>query len=231
MSASGHRTKYVTIVQHVKEVSLYGRADLDYWRGRLLREGLAPLDDQGCAEVLLIAADMVWMGQRFSELSVSVSVARAGNQRDGMYMIQAFNSLRAFAWVERTFFQTPYYRARTHVSVEAPVALALTVDGRAALSATLAGDTPRAGGGPETFSGPVYLPGALTRTPRAEKVFYAELSGETLVHPFGPNDRVVLAPNPRATVVQSLKESGFAGREWHIRPDGVHKKSQTMRPD
>ena len=58
--------KYVTIVEHVKEVSLYGSADLAYWRRHLEPEGLAPFDDRGRAELILIAADMVWKGARFT---------------------------------------------------------------------------------------------------------------------------------------------------------------------
>ncbi len=106
-------SQYSVIVHHVKEVSLYGSADLPYWRAFLQREGLVPLDDHGQAQLLLIAADMVWNRVRFTELSFSVALARPGapEQRAGMYLIQAFNSVRWFAWVERTFFQTPYYHA------------------------------------------------------------------------------------------------------------------------
>lgn len=222
--------KYVTIVHHVKEVSVHGRAELAYWQRYLAREGLRAHDDHGCAELVLIAAEMVWMGARFTELSVSVAVqGERPGQRGGMYLVQAFNSSRAFAWFERALFQTPYHHARTRVSATPPVSFALEVDGAPVLSATLDASRPPATCGPEAFSGPVYLPAALTHTPRAEKLFYAELSGETQIYPFGPGDVTYLSPHSRTPVVGWLVESGFEGLAWHVRPDAVHKKSQTYR--
>jgi hypothetical protein len=74
----------------------------------------------------------------------------------------------------------------------------------------------------------VYLPSALTRTPRAEKVFYAELTGQTDVFPFAPEDTLSLTPGPQGLVVGWLQESGFVSTAWHVRPDAVHKKSRTV---
>jgi hypothetical protein len=227
--AAGAPSKYVTIVHHVKEVSVFGQADLAYWQRYLAREGLTAYDDLGRAQLLLIAADMVWNGARFTELSVSVAVAGAGpDQLAGMYCIQAFNSIRVFAWVERTFFQTPYYHARTTVSPTPPIGFALEASGATLLRAARVSSAPPAARGPETFAGPVYLPSALTRTPRTEKVFYAELTRQTDVFPFAPEDTLSLTPSPRAPVVGWLHESGFAGTAWHVRPDAVHKKSHTV---
>jgi hypothetical protein len=231
MSApNGSAPKYTIVVHNVREVSLYGRADLAYWREYLQREGLTPFDDHDQAQVLLIAAEMVWMGVRFSELSVSVALAQPGaeDQRMGMYLIQAFNSVRWFAWVERTLFQTPYYHAQTRVSAQAPVSIELR-DGQAqAICAALASTTPCASRGPAAFTGPVYLPSALTGTPRAEKFFLAELSGQTEIYPFAPaSDTLRLAASPRTAVVGYLQASHFAGQEWHVRAAATHKKSQT----
>jgi hypothetical protein len=222
---------YMVTVDSVKEVSLYGRAALDYWGDYLAPEGLAPFDSGGCAEVVLIAAEMVWLGVRFSELSVSVAVAQPGapKQRGGMYLIQAFNSIRPFAWVERTFFQTPYDHARTRVSVQAPVGFTLGHGPADYLSAAQGQAASLAAHGPHTTAGPIYLPAALTRTARAEKLFFAELSGETDVYPFAPGGEVRLAPSPRAPVVGWLQASSFAGHEWHVRAAATHKKSQTYR--
>jgi hypothetical protein len=170
------------------------------------------------------------MGARFTELSVSVAVqGQDPRQRGGMYLIQAFNSNRAFAWAERAFFQTPYYPARTKVSPTPPVSLALEVDDAPVLSATLDPSRTPASRGPGSFSGPVYLPAALTRPRRAEKLFYAELSGETGIYPFGPGDVTYLSPHVQTPVVGWLVESGFEGLAWHVRPDATHKKSQTYR--
>ncbi len=167
--------RYQVIVHDVKEVSLYGRADLGYWQAHLAREGLAPFDDGGQAELLLIAADMVWMGVRFTELSVSVALAPAGapDQRAGMYLAQAFNSVRWFAWVERTLFQTPYYPARTQVSAQAPVSITLHDGAAVTFRAALAPTTPLASRGPGRCAGPVYLPSAITQTRQTEQLFFA----------------------------------------------------------
>ena len=222
---------YPVVVHNVKEVSLYGRADLAYWRAHLQPEGLTPLDDHGQAELLLIAADMVWNGVRFTELSVSVALAQPGShdQRAGMFLIQAFNSIRWFAWAERTFFQTPYYPAVTRVIVEEPVGFSLYDGETVTLQASLAAATPLASRGPETFAGPVYLPRALTRTSKAEKLFFAELSGETAIYTFAADDRLRLAASVRTPVVQWLTDSRFTGKEWHVRAAATHKKSQTQR--
>ena len=221
--------KYVTIVHHVKEVSLFGHADLPYWRRALAREGLTAFDDGGRAQLVLIAADMVWNGVRFTELSLSVAVAGAAPAAfAGMYCVQAFNSNRLFAWIERRAFQTPYYHARTTVSPAAPIGFTLDAAGSPLLHAVRRSSAPPASRGPATFSGPVYLPSALTRTPRAEKVFYAELTGPTEIYPFAPEDTLALTPGPQAPVVAWLHESGFTGASWHVRPDAVHKKSPTV---
>jgi len=222
---------YMVTVDNVKEVSLYGHADLPYWRDHLAREGLAPFDAGGCAELVLLAAEMVWLGVRFSELSISVAVAAPGapEQRGGMYLIQAFNSMRPFAWVERTLFQTPYDHAATRLTVQAPVGFSLGHGAAESLSAAQGQPASPAARGPQTTAGPIYLPAALTRTARAEKLFFAELSGDTAVYPFAPGDQVRLAPSSRAPVVGWLQTSGFAGRTWHVRATATHKKSQTYR--
>jgi hypothetical protein len=217
------------VVQHVKEVSLSGRADLEYWRGRLQPEGLAPFAVEGCAELVLIAADMVWMGQRFTELSVSVAITRGSASRDGMFLIQAFNAIRPLAWAERVFFQTPYFHARTTVSLQPPIGFTLHAGNDKVLSAALDAGRAPASRGPATVTGPIYLPAALTRTPRAEKLFYAKLSGDTAEYPAAFGDRLHLSPNPRTPVVQWLIDSGFVPHTWYVRPNAVHKKSPTTR--
>jgi hypothetical protein len=49
--------RWAATLPHVREVSLLGTADLAFWRDRLREEDLAPLDRDGKAQVMLIAAD------------------------------------------------------------------------------------------------------------------------------------------------------------------------------
>jgi hypothetical protein len=222
--------RYPVTVRPVKEVSLTGTADLAYWKARLEPEGLFPYDDQGRARLVLIGAGMKWMGVRFTELSVSVALSSdpAGDRPVGMYLAQAFNSVGWFAWVERTLFQTPYDPGQTELEARPPVCLALRVGQAQVLRAAMATPSPVAWRGDEVWEGGIFLPGRVTRTPRAEKLFFGRLSGDTEVYAFSlQTDTLELKPSPAANVVQWLLESGFAGQEWHIRRAATHQKSQT----
>ena len=57
--------KYLAEPKHVREVSLLGTADLDFWKARLEDEDLTPAERDGKAQLLIVAADMRFMGIRF----------------------------------------------------------------------------------------------------------------------------------------------------------------------
>jgi hypothetical protein len=213
--------KYVVKVPHVREVSLYGNADLAFWRERLAPEGLAPRDENGRAELLLIAAHMRWMGVWFSELSISIALESEAPAK--MFLIHAFNSIPWFAWVERVLFQTPYYPGQTRLETRAP--LALEVEGQ--LSARMTAAREPAWSGAESWEGGILLPRELSRTAKAEKLFYARLSGQTEIYPFTPNDTLQWAAASPSPIIQALRDSHFTGKEWHVRADATHAKSQT----
>ncbi len=67
---------YITRINHVKEVNLFGAADLPLWQALLKPRGLTPYDDKGQALLLLAATDLRWLGIRFQEFTVSVLVSR-----------------------------------------------------------------------------------------------------------------------------------------------------------
>src|SRR5438874_1258263 len=92
--------KWAAELAHVQEVSLLGKADLAFWKDRLLKEDLRPAESCGQAQLLFIAANSKYMGVRFRELSFSVLVARleAGVRQDAAYLVRAFNSCRLFAF-------------------------------------------------------------------------------------------------------------------------------------
>lgn len=218
--------KYVVNVPHVQEVSLHATADLDFWREKLKPEGVAPRDDQGRAELLFIAAHMRWMGVWFSELSISVALADSAPGQ--MFLIHAFNSIPVFAWSERLFFKTPYYPGQTRVTARAPAGMELALGGATCLSAAMAEKRAPARSGDETWEGGILLPRQLSRTPRAEKYFVARLSGPTEIYPFAPTDTLTLAPDPAAPILGWLHDSHVTGKEWHLRPDATHAKSETL---
>src|SRR5688500_10435635 len=105
--------RYVAKLHQVREVSLLGVADLDYWTRVLEREGLVPAAVDNRAQVLIVAAAAKFIGLRFCEISFSVLVASPdhGTTGDACYLVQAFNSRRFFAFCERTFYSTPYFHA------------------------------------------------------------------------------------------------------------------------
>lgn len=219
--------KYVVNVPHVQEVSLYGSADWDFWREQLKPEGLTPRDNEGRAELLLIAARMKWMGVWFSELSISIALRADAPAR--AFLLYAFNSIPWFAWAERTFFQTPYHPGQTRLETRAPARMELAIGETLGLSAAMGEARPPLRSRDETWEGGILLPRALSRTARAEKFFHARLSGATEVHPFTSTDTLTLTPAPGAPIIQQLKDSHFTGHEWHLRASATHGKSETMR--
>ena len=99
MNSSSERT-YISTITDVREVALAGTADLAYWRERLRGEGLAPLDDDGRASLLLTAIESKFRGIPFRELSISVLLPGGG-----AFLAHAFNSSRLLAFAERMDMQ------------------------------------------------------------------------------------------------------------------------------
>ena len=91
--------KWAAELAHVREVSLVGTADLDFWKDRVLKEQLLPAESDSQAQLLIIAADSKYLGVRFRALSVSVVVSppEEGTWQDAAYLVRAFNSCRLFA--------------------------------------------------------------------------------------------------------------------------------------
>src|SRR5690242_3180155 len=56
------RIKHVAELSHVREVSLFGTAELAYWEWRLKPEGLTPAERKGRAEILVSGAEGRFMG-------------------------------------------------------------------------------------------------------------------------------------------------------------------------
>jgi hypothetical protein len=222
-STSHTDLKYAAVVEHVKEVSLYGIADLGFWTKQLAVEGLRPSSNNGQAEVLIGATDLKWRGFHFSEFTLSIAAQpdRETGTQAGFYLPQAFNSSRLFAFSERALFKTPYAYGAVTITDRLPVAISVSDDRRVMLNARMAASIPCLRHEEEWFEGPIYLPGG-------QRLFYARLGGLTETYPFVPHmDSIEIHPQPRFEIFQWLGASGFMPMEWRIRHAAMHAKSKT----
>lgn len=225
--------KYDVEIANVREVSLWGTADLAYWAERLRPAGLHPTVADGRALVQVVACAARFKGIRFRELSVSVSVSRheGGAGRDGAYLLHAWNSIRFFAFVERTVFRTPYYHGGLAVEPGPPAFARLTEGGATTYAAEMAADAATrrpTRDGDECWEGPVYLPG---RGGSADggRLFHAKLGGSTRAYPFAHGIDVLKLDAERGSpVIGQLTASRFAGLEWLVRDGATHGKSKTV---
>jgi hypothetical protein len=227
--------KYVAKLSGVREVSLFGTADLGFWKDRLHPAGLVPEELDARARILISASDARFMGLRFGEFSVSVLTKSPdpARWRDAAYLLHAFNSRRFFAFCERAMYSTPYYHGRIDVEPSMPAWVELRVGGEAVFRAAMKPDAPGAAREPsrigeESWEGPIFLPARGRGRGDGEKLFFAQISGHTRAYPFVPvADELHLRPCAAAEVFQSLIDSKFSADEWIVREDAIHAKSKT----
>jgi len=228
--------KYVAQVSPVREVSLLGTADLDYWREPLARAEVSPRDEGGRVPLMIGATDTRFMGIRFREFTITIFCRdQRGKLPDGAFLAQAYNSVRWFAWVERNVFSTPYDYGVAEVAVEPLASLQLTVGGAVVLRAAMSADNlarrPPAQAASDGFAGPVFLPPKRAGgAPNRLNWFYADIAGETTTYSFDPaHDHLSLRPTPGQPLIQSLVDSRFVATQWAVRSAATHKKSKTYR--
>jgi|CXWL01.1.fsa_nt_gi hypothetical protein len=230
--------KYIAELKHVREVSLLGTADLAFWTDQLGKEGLSPTSSDGQALLLISAVDSQFKGIRFRELSFGNMVCRhkEGAQQDEFYLAAAFNTSRFFAFIERTFFSTPYFHGSIQIDVRLPACIQLTRDGDAVFRAEMTADPLTSGSreplrsGDDGWEGPIFLPKNERKRDDQAKVFFARVRGHTQVYPFSPSDdRVLLKPSPDLPMLQKLIDSSFTGKEWIIREDATHARSKSFK--
>lgn len=229
--------KYQVEISPVREVSLLGTADLGFWQDKLDREGLVADSPDGQAHLMIVAAEMKYMGIRFRELSISVLVAapKSEHGHDAVFLVSAFNSCGAFAVAERLLFRTPYYRGRVVLDVKdgwGGFEVRLGDDGSlnawmgvATLAERVSQVEPR-----HTWEGPIYLPNLRRPGAAGTRLFFGKLAGEARICEFSPSDDLLsIVPSRDYPVFQWLLESQFAGRQWQLRSSGAHSKSKTLR--
>jgi hypothetical protein len=227
--ATTTKIRYIAEPKHVREVTLIGPADFGFWGDYLKAEGLAPVRCGDSAEVMIVAAEMVYLGLRFTEVSFSVrAVPVQGNSGAGMRLLRAFTSNRIFAWFERRVFTTPYAHGDCQVSIHIPTSVWLAAQGKPIFSAEMSSvERPNLRTGEERWEGPVFLP------PRGRanesRLFFGRFSGHTVVYPFSTDDRFAIDSTAGGGALQPLADSSFHPQQWIVRADATHGKSKTYR--
>ena len=221
--------RYVAEPKHVREVTLIGTTDLGFWSEHLKAEGLEPVRCGDDGQIVVVAAEMVYLGLRFTEISFSVRAVLAKSRGSaGMRLLHAFTSSRVFAWCERTLFATPYGYGECHVSVSGPTAVRLDAQGERVLNAEMSSvERPAIRSGEESWEGPVFLP--PNRSANESRLFFGRLRGHTVVYPFSKGDGFAIQAFAGGGVLQSLADSRFHPQEWVVRADATHGKSKTYR--
>lgn len=219
--------KYIAQIENVKELRLFGSASLDFWKKQLANKPFQPFSKEGFAEIAVSATELVWMGVRFNELTVTLTIAGESDASapTGVYLLHAFNSVRFFAFCERRFFSTPYYHGQIKFSESAPVLMEARSNNQRVFRATMGEMHEPAVEIDDFWEGRVMLPGDQNKR---IKYFVAKLSGKAAVCPFVKNfDEMKLQTSARYPVFEWLMESDFEATEWRMRSNAFHAKSKT----
>lgn len=222
--------KFVARVAPVKEVTLHGTADLAFWRKQFAAERLTPVEVDGRAQLFISSTETRFWGILFRESLIGIQVTRDNSDSEqvtGLFLPQAWNSLRAFAWVERNVFGTPYDHGQVTVDPKSPARLAISAQGQPLITAAQATARQPVSTADESWQGPIFLP---TRPGKPPQLFIAQLNGRTDHYDFIPgNDQFDLAADAANAAVRALIDSGFTPTRWHLRAVAEHAKSKTYR--
>ncbi|HUF61192.1 MAG TPA: hypothetical protein VMN36_03885 [Verrucomicrobiales bacterium] len=169
--------RYVAEPKHVREVSLIGASDFGFWSDYLRADGLEPVRCGDVAQVVVVAAEMVYLGVRFAEVSFSVRASLPQDSSSaGLRLIHAFTSSRVFAWCERTLFATPYFHGECQFSVHSPASIRVKTRGGDVVGAEMSAQQRLAlRARDEHLELPVFLPprGAASD----QRLFFARVRG------------------------------------------------------
>ncbi len=224
-----HKIRYLAEPKHVREVTLIGTGDFEFWSTFLKAEGLSPMPCGGAAQIWVVSAEMVFFGIRFTEISVSIRAMPSDDVNGtGMRLIHAFTSSRVFAWCERSLFSTPYSYGECRVSVQSPPRMRMEAPDGCVLRADMSPPGRSAiRVGNESWEGPVFLP------PRGVgdegRLFFGRLSGHTMAYQFLSTDQFTMKAPFSSAGLQPLVDSRFSPQEWVVRTDATHGKSRTYR--
>ena len=219
--------QYAANLYNVREVTLYGTADLSFWQAVLEKEGLLPYYEADEAILLLSAIDAKWRGFKFKEFVIGVAVRNTedGASLDGYYLPCAFNSSKLLMFSERVFFKTPYFHGDIRLQNRIPAFIKLQDKTEVLLHAEMSiPDTPPIVEYLE-WQGPIFLPNNRGK-------FFAILSGEAEMYPFSSEvDTFDIRPLTGHEIFRQLIESNFTGSVWALRSKSRHAKSKTYKRD
>jgi hypothetical protein len=231
--------KWAAKLSGVRELTIQGTANLDYWSQQLAQTGLRPQELNGNAQILIISAAARFMGLHFSEMSISVVTAnpQPNSNDESVYLVHAFNSRRFFAFCERALFHTPYQFGSVDVTTTSAPSLVLTVAGKYLFHAAMNGKNSHApirepiNSKPDGWEGIVHLPSARAGK-RKPRHFFARLGGHTNVYAFDTNDDTcMIERDEHFPVFAALIESQFSPTQWIVRAAASHAKSKTYTSD
>lgn len=225
--------KYIAQLVGVRELALWGAAELSWWRDHLAGEELEPVEVDGQAQVFVTGLDAKWMGIPFRDISVAVAARRlSGSAETGVFLARAFNASRFIAGVERWWFHLPYlFRADLHVKVGDPAAMRLGGQPGADLLAELG---PRELSGESAaaqemgYTGALFLPTGRDRNRR--RWFMVQIRGLTSTFDFdAARDRFEVGSGCGDPILAGLRASQFRGVQWYVRRSASHARSKTFQ--
>ena len=229
--------KYIAEVRNSQEVTLYGLADLAYWTKKLQTQKLVPVEENGQARLMISAVASNWLGVRFREFLIAVLANPADffpdpGSSSGFYLLTAYNTSRAFSFIEQRYFQTPYTHGTVEVQCERQPSFLLKQRSGEMLRAVRHAQPPSTPRVDEVWEGAIFLPPRPAQARGPGKVFYARLEGLTEISPFQPaEDSIKITSMASEPVLSWLLESGFTGWEWHVRSSATHARSNTYPRD
>lgn len=216
------QVEYITTIPHVREVMIAGTTDAEFWRARLQQANLYPFARDGKADLLISATHLKWMGMPASELVISVAACTNpdAQKTDGPFLIAAFNSVAWMAWMERTMFKTGYESAQIQIVNDVPARFTIHAPAHGIFNANMSGESRTMRREEQLWEGKIFL--------SAQHYFCAKLGGTTDLYPFVAGDKLDLDTTQDASVFRLLRDSNFVPREWGIRTDATHARSNTF---
>lgn len=215
---AGEERDWDVAVEPVREVCVEGTGEGSWAAALLAPEGLAPALVDGRAQLSLCGTSARFGGRDFQEAIFSVVVQEP--RGEAAFLVAALNSRRSYAWVERHRNRSPYQHGAVLGTFDGRGArLALGPEDAPWLSAStdLGGVAPA--GAPEVFDGAIYLPGRA--------LFYARLEGDAARAPWGPTDRLEVAPGA-SVITEAVLASGFTPTGWRLGAAARHAKTATI---
>lgn len=204
-----------------------GDANLDFWKMHLKGKSIQPYSVNGSAEITISATELSWIGFRFNELVIVLSIAEAVRPEvhSGYFLMHAYNSNKLLTFCERTFFSTPYYNGNTVFRTNAPCSIEAHSHGQLMFAAKMTAPRKSLQRIDDDWSGPVYLP-------NGQDLFYVRLDGPSELYPFKSSaDSVTICTNTRHRGFNLLRDSNFVGREWRCRIEAFHARTKTYKQE